>query len=38
MEEIKRERSIKGKIYALIIENLDIGLKNIIVGLNNYIL
>ena len=38
MEETKRERSIEGKIYTLIIKNLDIGLKNIIVGLNNYIL
>ena len=38
MEETKRERSIEEKIYALIIENLNIGLKNVIVSLNNYIL
>ena len=38
MEEAKRERSVEEKIYALIVENLDIELENIIVGLNNYIL
>ena len=38
MKIIKRERNIKEKIYTLIIENLDIKFKNIIVGLNNYIL
>ena len=38
MEEIKRERSIDRKIYTLIIENLDIELKNIIVSSNDYIL
>ena len=30
MKEIKRERSVEEKIYTLIIENLDIELKNII--------
>ena len=38
MEEIKRERSIEEKIYALTMKNPDIESKNIIVGLNNYIL
>ena len=38
MEETKRERSIDKKTYTLIVENLDIGPKNIIVGLNDYIL
>ena len=38
MEETKRERSIEGKIYTLIIENLNIGLENTIVNSNNYIL
>ena len=38
IEETKRERSVEEKIYTLTIENLDIGLKNAIVGLNNYIL
>ena len=35
---IKRERSIEGKTYTLIMEKLDIELKNAIVGLNNYML
>ena len=38
MEKTKRERSIDKKIYALIVENLDIELENVIVDLNNYIL
>ena len=38
MEEIKRERSVEGKTYALIMENSDIGLENVIVGSNDYIL
>ena len=35
---IKKERSVEGKIYALIVENLDTGPKNIIAGLNDYML
>ena len=38
MEKTKREKSIDKKIYTLIIENLDIELKNIIVGSNDYTL
>ena len=38
MEKTKRERSVDEKIYTSIIENSDIGPKNIIVGLNDYIL
>ena len=38
IEEIKGERSIDKKIYTLIVKNLNIGLKNVIVGLNDYIL
>ena len=38
MEKIKRERSIKERIYTLIMKNLDIESKNIIVGLSDYIL
>ena len=38
MEETKRERSVEGKIYTSIMENLDIGLENIMVGPNDYIL
>ena len=38
MEETKRERSVEEKIYASIVENLDIGPENVIVGLNDYTL
>ena len=38
MGETKREKSVDEKIYALIMENLDIEFENIIVGSNNYIL
>ena len=38
MEKTKRERSVEGKIYASIVENLDTGPENTIVGSNNYIL
>ena len=38
MEETKRERSVEGKIYALIMENLDTGPENVIVGPNDCML
>ena len=38
IEETKRERSIEGKTYALIMENLDTGPKNTIAGPNDYML
>ena len=38
MEEIKRERSVEGKTYTLIMEKLDIEFENVIVGPNDYIL
>ena len=38
MEEVERERSVEGKTCALIVERLDIGPKNVIVGLNDCML
>ena len=38
MKKTKRERSIEGKIYTLIMKKLNIGPKNAIVGSNNYTL
>ena len=38
IEGTKRERSIDKKTYASTMENLNIGLENTIVGLNDYIL
>ena len=38
MEETERERSVEGKIYVLIMEKLDIGLENVIVGSNDCML
>ena len=35
MEETKRERSVEGKTCASIVENLDIGPENAIVGPND---
>ena len=37
MEVIRNERDIEEKTYTIIIENLDIGLWNVIVSLNDYI-
>ena len=37
MEIIKNKRDVEGITYAIIIENLDIGLWNIIASLNDYI-
>ena len=34
---IKNKRDIEGITYTIIIENLDIGLRNVIVSLNDYI-
>ena len=38
MEEIKRERSVEGRTYTSIVENLDTGPENIIAGPNDYTL
>ena len=37
MEVTKNKRDVEGITYAIIMENLDIGLWNAIVSLNNYI-
>ena len=37
MEVTKNKRDVEGKTYAIIVENLDIGLWNTIASLNDYI-